>query len=184
MSTDYEIPEPRGSDVKEVYAFYGLAAYMSQVVEKALVSLLSVLEAEGLAVTRAEYDALFSRVDARTFGQLLRRAKTLLSLSPDVEAVLARALETRNHLAHQFFADHAAAFTTDVGRVQMIKELRGTTELFHRAEDIIAVVFQPLMKRRGMTPESLEQVKAEMVAAFLAKVEAAQPEEGSSNDDG
>jgi hypothetical protein len=169
MHPDNAVPKPEGSDIKEVYAFYGLAAYMAQVVEKSMVSLLAILETEGRRITRADYDAIFVGVDSRTFGRLLRRLAKALPISPETEALLAEALERRNHLAHQFFADRAAAFMLDAGRRQMIEELRTFTRLFHRAEDEIAILCAPIMKKHGMTSDAVERKGQEMIAEFLAR---------------
>lgn len=176
MSHTDDIPEPDGSDAKEVYAFYGLAAYMAQVVEKALVTLLAIVETNGVRTTRADYEAVFSQLDSRTFGQLLRRLARMLPISAEIEALLLEALQRRNYLAHHFFADRAAAFMVNHGRVQMIAELRAYTELFHRAEDQIGLLRDPVMKKRGMTREAVERYAEAMVAAFLAEPEGAHGE--------
>jgi hypothetical protein len=164
----HEVPEPEGSDDKEVYAFYGLAGYAAQVLEKGLVNLVAGLHADGLSITRAEFDTLYARFDSSTFGQLVRGLRTKIQISPDTEMLLADALAKRNRLIHDFFADHAAAFMTEKGRLKMIAELRDLVALFQRADRDVERLWTPIAERRGLTEETVSQMEAEMLREFLA----------------
>lgn len=84
------IPEREGSDPKEVFAFFGLAAYHGQVLEQELIIFAVVLHLSGrTGISRAYVDALFDTFEARTFGQLLREARSLIAIPPDLEDKLA-----------------------------------------------------------------------------------------------
>ncbi len=98
-----EIPEPEGSDAKEVFTFYGLAAYCGQVLEKGLVNLMVALHADGVAFTRSQFDRVFDSFDQKTFGQLLKNARTRISIPEAIEQLLIEALMKRNRLAYDFF---------------------------------------------------------------------------------
>jgi hypothetical protein len=163
----HEVPEAEGFDEKEVYAFYGLAAYSAQVLEKGLVNLVAGLHTDGLSITRGEFDTLFAGFDASTFGQLVRRARTKVPISPDTEILLAEALRERNRLVHHFFADHATAFMTEQGRMKMIAELRRLVTLFQRVDHQVEEMWAPIAARRGLTDERVRQIEAKMVREFL-----------------
>jgi hypothetical protein len=165
----HDVPEPEGTDTKEVYAFYGLAAYSAQVLEKGLVNLVAVLHTDGLFITRAQFDTLFARFDGETFGRLVREARTKIQIPAQIEALLADALVKRNKLAHHFFADNAAAFKTERGRVEMIVELRALVDLFQRADRQVDALLEPFALRLGLTEERINQLASEMVEEFLAE---------------
>jgi len=161
------VPVAEGSDVKEVYAFYGLAAYQAQVLEKALVNLVIGLDADGVPVLRSHFDTLFDRFDPRAFAQLVSAAGARVALSEPAQQLLAEALRRRHHLTHQFYADHAAAFTTDEGRALMIEELRLLVQLLQRANDEVEKLYLPLLVKHGMTEERIRQLTDEVLARFV-----------------
>jgi len=161
------VPVAEGSDVKEVYAFYGLAAYQAQVLEKALVNLVIGLDADGVPVLRSHFDTLFDRFDPRAFAQLVSAAGARVALSEPAQQLLAEALRRRHHLTHQFYADHAAAFTTDEGRALMIEELRLLAQLLQRASTEVETLYLPLLVKHGMTEERMRQLSDEVLARFV-----------------
>jgi hypothetical protein len=161
------VPVAEGSDVKEVYAFYGLAAYQAQVLEKALVNLVVALDADGVPVQRSHFDTLFDRFDPRAFAQLAGVAGARVALSEPAQQLLAEALRRRHHLAHQFYVDHAAAFTTEEGRALMIEELRLLVELLQRASAEVERLYMPLLVKHGMTEARIRQLTEEMTARFV-----------------
>lgn len=161
------VPVAEGSDVKEVYAFYGLAAYQAQVLEKALVNLVIGLDADGVPVQRSHFDTLFDRFDPRAFAQLVNAAGTRVPVSDAAQQLLAEALRRRHHLAHQFYADHAAAFTTEAGRALMIEQLRLLVELLQRASAEVEKLYLPLLVKHGMTEDRIRQLTDEMAARFV-----------------
>jgi hypothetical protein len=162
------VPEAESAELKEVYAFFGLAAYMGQVLEKSFVTFLAILRSEGVLITRAQYIAISDYLDTRTLGQLLREAKSAIAIPAADAALLEEALRLRNHLVHQFFADHAPASMTEPGRALMIEDLRIRTATFQRAEATMVRLSEPTLLKYGLTPERAEAAGAELVALFLA----------------
>jgi hypothetical protein len=161
------VPVAEGTDVKEVYAFYGLAAYAAQVLEKGLVNLAVALSTDGVSITRTHFDTLFDRFDPKAFDQLIHVANARVAISADAQQLLGEALARRNHLSRHFFADRAAAFTTEDGRARMIEELRGLVDLLQRADAEIERMCLPLMVKHGMTEDRIRQLTEEMLARFL-----------------
>jgi len=125
------------------------------------------LQTDGLQITRSQFDTVFERFDQKTFGQLMKDARAKIQIPVATETLLAEALAKRNWLAHGFFADHAAAFMTEHGRVQMMDELRGLVRLFQRADGEVGGLYKPILQRRGVTEEAVPRIAAEMVAGFL-----------------
>ena len=162
------IPEPGHYDAKEVFAFTGLSLYGGQVLEKGLVNLLMALYTDGLRVTKADYDSVFSKHDRQTLGKLLRQAQSIYPFMQQDADLLQEALAKRNHLVHNFFADNAAAFVTEVGIRNMLNELREMIQCFQEADKVAQNIYLPIFERLGVTEKSLENTAEQMVEKFLA----------------
>ena len=124
-----EIPEPDDFSEKETFAFFGLAAYSAQVLEKDLVNLLLVFDAVGLKIARKQVEELFSDYDSKTIGQLLSAArKKCIPMPPKTSELLSEAQRKRNYLNHDFFADHAGHFISEPIRISEsdLKWLQGS----------------------------------------------------------
>lgn len=157
----WEVPTPDGDQAKEVYAFFGFAAYTAQVVEAALLNLLVGLDLAGQpAISREQFEQAFDQADRKTLGQLLRKIALQTALGSDVESVLGEALDARNYLCHRFFGDHAEDFLSAAGRREMIAELRELTEKIHRADQFDEVIVT-LFERMGVSVGMVEKNIAE-----------------------
>ncbi len=161
----YEVPEPENYSEKEVYAFFGLAAYSAQVLEKGLVNMVVTFKTFGLPITRSEFDAIFAAHDSKTIGQLLRLAhEHRIPIAQQSSQLLQDALHERNHLNHNFFADYAGDFMIEVGRRTMIQRLSQLTRLFHDAERVCEPIYRPLLKQMGVTEELLATHVQKLIA--------------------
>ncbi len=162
-----EIPEPEDHGSKEVYAFFGLASYCAQVLEKGLVNMVVVFRCRGLVITRSEFDALFEEHDKKTLGQLLHRARSIVKIPTSVDSLLGEALQKRNWLTHHYFADRSVAFTMESGRKDMILELQEMIKLFKETDTATEPIYLPVMKERGLTEERVLELMSEMKDEYL-----------------
>ncbi len=162
-----DIPEPEDFGIKEVYAFFGLATYCAQVLEKGLLNMVVAFRCKGFHITRDEIDALFESYEKKTLGQLLKRVRKAIDKSSDVDALLDEVLKKRNWLAHQFFADRSIEFTMESGRKDMIQELQELIILFKRADHATELIYLPILRGIGMTVERVEQMIQEMEQEYL-----------------
>lgn len=161
---DRSIPEPVGDDAKEVYAFFGLAAYQAQVLEQELLLFASMLRlSRRTGITSRDVEDLLDTLDRRTFGQLLAEARKLTEIPSTLERDLDTALESRNDLVHGFFARHSEDFMSRQGRVEMIAELRAATARFSKVDRAVTALRRPLLAILGITDEmnrrELEQME-------------------------
>ena len=161
-----EVPEPESFDEKEVYAFFGLASYAAQCLEKALVNLaFTYTLTDKNIVSQEEWDALFEGINKNTFGRLLGMVKKELSTSDEVLVELKKALDKRNWLAHDYFFDSIGEFHTKSGRMKMIKELTELIKLFNKWDQFIEGVYLHTWQQHGLTEEAvsrgIEKLKAE-----------------------
>lgn len=160
-----EVPPPDDFSEKEVYAYFGAAAYHAQVLEKGLVNMVAAFSTLGLPITRSEFDAIFAAHNSKAIGPLLKTAKKhQIPISDEVSELLDHARNQRNYLNHEFFADHAGHWSTVDGRRAMIERLSELIRLFQAADSASEQINNPLMQRMGVTPERVEQEKQRIIA--------------------
>jgi len=155
----------KSEHVKEVYAHFGLAIYLAQVLEYALGFALVYLELipqqEKRKFTREqwikEYDSFIDRHFEKTLGRMLQNLKSVTSISKDLELLLCEALTKRNCLAHDYFRNHAIDFMNEEGRNRMIQELQEAQSLFKEADNALEVAFRPVREKYGITDDWLEK---------------------------
>lgn len=154
LKKQLDVPEPEDHGPKEVYAFFGLAAYCAQVLERGIVSLAVGLHLAGVErITEELIDELYNSLESRTLGQVLKAVKALNALPESLEGQLSAALLLRNHLTHAFFWDHAENFMSDRGRGQMIAELQETIRAFKDADIEVEKVVLSIMNKFGLSED-------------------------------
>ncbi|VVB67360.1 Uncharacterised protein [uncultured archaeon] len=164
-----EIPEPDNYGPKEVYAFFGLASYYAQVMEKGLMIMVVAFRCKGLRITRSQFDALFAEHNKKTLGQLLIRARESTSIPREIDSLLDEALLKRNWLMHHYFADRSVHFNTEIGRRQMLYELQSLIRIFIEADRATESVYMPILEEFGVTENTTEKLIEEMVKDYLSK---------------
>lgn len=162
--------EDRANDqVKTVYAHFGLAMYLAQVLEHGLVNTLMFLDLlpsrAGKPVPRkqweAEFDSFMQRHFETTLGRMIRALQDVAPVPPQLEAVLTEALKKRNFLAHHYFRERAEQFMSYEGREEMISELKHAQTLFEAADAKLTEVCKPVREEYGFTDERLSEFFAE-----------------------
>lgn len=90
--------------IKEMFANYGLAMLRASLVEKTLMLLLVAINQLGKPkVPLDKIQSVIYSDNKKTFGQLLNKLKTKITLSLDLEKEIEKAVSERNFLAHHFF---------------------------------------------------------------------------------
>jgi len=163
---ELKIPEPEGSDAKEVFAFFGLCSYSAQVLEQGLVNLAVGLRALGLSqLTEEDFDSLFEKMGRKTLGQLIADVRPYVKVSAELEQAIVKVLNDRNYIAHTFFVNHDIYFMSDQGRVKMIDELRLIMQHIRNVDRKLELMTHALWQRLGLTKEifqnELKRMKAE-----------------------
>ncbi|MGM0563829.1 MAG: hypothetical protein ACQES2_05810 [Pseudomonadota bacterium] len=160
-----EIPEFENCCDKEPFAFFGLAAYYAQVLEEAALNLAVALRLpEVNFISQELFESLYESLGRRTFGQLLKAAKSNLELSDDDANFLEEALELRNMLVHRYFRERAEDFISEVGRRGMVKELQSILSEFTKADEILTRLYLPLWEQYGVSEAFVQAEFARMVA--------------------
>ena len=146
------IPEVDSDDPKEVFAFYGLASYLSQVFEQEVI-LFAVMFRLRDAKGRVSADDLFDKLDRQTLGQVLNEARRSARIPDRADALVSEAAAARNRLVHGFFQVNSDLFLSAGGRLSMIQELRSFAAMFQEADASLVAIRLPVANELGLTDE-------------------------------
>ena len=142
--------------VRDTYAHFGLAIYMAQILEQAIVTTMVVARMPDRGhVTRQEIDAFMDRQFKQTLGRLLLELKKYVVVEDELARILSEALSKRNWLVHDYFKERAEEFVTDAGCHRMISELKENQQLFEHAEHALDMLVRPIRERFGVTDERI-----------------------------
>lgn len=153
MSIDSE-----SSQIKEVYAQFGLVMYQVQCFERTLAILLVTAYAPDLQeITRSQYEELLGRYFQRTLGNLINQLREFITVSRYLEITLSRALQKRNWLVHHYFWERAITFLREDGRESVIKELRKIGEFFEDMDLRLTTIVKEWGRKQGITEETTQR---------------------------
>lgn len=109
--------------MREVYAHFGVAVYMAQVLEHGVINLLAVTRVMSLASSQEEYDKLVGKKFKDTLGNLAKELKSVALNDEKFIDDLARLVQVRNHLVHNYWREKIQLTMTPQGRNRLIEEL-------------------------------------------------------------
>jgi hypothetical protein len=148
---------------REVYAYFGHAAYWSQCLETTLTNILICDgRIHGTARTAEDVDALETSLQKLPLGPLIKRVSERVQFTSGTEELIKRALSKRNFLMHRFFRERAWEFATVEGRHRMLDELREIQAWLCSADKAAHALQMALVSVLGITPELLEAEFQEM----------------------
>jgi hypothetical protein len=153
-----------GEHIKDVYAHFGLAVYLAQVLEHGIMNALACTDLIPRCVGRIksrkqwtdEFSAFMQGHFERPLGALIKVFKQHVSTPSGLEQTLGQALKRRNILAHGYFRQRAAEFLSFAGREAMIKELQEAQRLFRDADAELEAVAKPFREQIGFTDDRLK----------------------------
>ncbi len=148
---------------KEVYAQFGLAVYLVQVLEHAIVEAMVYLDlipskarkVPDAAAWAKTFDEFMEGHFKQTLGRLIQTLAALTTISPDLNELLTESLRRRNWLMHSYFRERAEKFMTELGRDSMLSELQEIQGLFDRTEKALDRAMAPIRQRYGFTDDRL-----------------------------
>ncbi len=121
--------DPDDNLVRELYARFGLAYYLSECLHRTLsiILALSGLPARG-HVTTPRVEERLSQAFALTLGDVVGKLQSVLP--PELADDAREAVDQRNFLAHSFWFDRAHLMVSTPGVHQLITELSDYSEVF------------------------------------------------------
>lgn len=155
--------EPESWRAREVFANFGLAMYTAQVLEHGMINVAHWTSIHDRTITTmADFDDDNVKLFRQTMGQLKRILRDRRSDIDHLEDLLVRAVRLRNFLAHEYFRQRAAAFLTEEGKVQMIKELQSAVSFFEEIDTKLEPLTAQMLSAIGVDkhmPEAMESAR-------------------------
>jgi phosphoserine phosphatase len=161
----------KDEEVRDVYAYYGLAMYWASCLEQSIFQHLLFFEHFPKALAsykdvekwEKEFDEFESKEMKQTMGRLVRRLKEAGQPTKEIEASLDKLLAARNWLVHSYFPDRAVHFTLSDGRMEMIDELIKLRDQFIECAGAIDELSKPVLEKYGFTEEFQQKVLEQLV---------------------
>jgi hypothetical protein len=125
------------TDMSEVFAAYGHAAYYAQLIEYDLVSLWMLDSInQGISVTRDDLVQFQGEWSKKTLGILLHPLKQSALLSNDLKEFLEIVRKTRNTLAHDFFLTVVDDIRSSEGRKEAKAKLDDMAKILIKGQEL------------------------------------------------
>ena len=145
--------DDEASQIKQVFATFGLASYQGQVLERGLANVLTVARTDSEAGTQDDFDDFMVEHLAATMGRLIKLLRPDLAGNEALLVDLAQVLSTRNRVTHRFFREHELNFLPCTGREQMLAELMKAAEEFEQMDRRLKPVVSRFLKVRGLSDQ-------------------------------
>jgi len=116
-------------------------------------------------ITTGELAELDSELAAHTLGRLLQRLREGVTIPADLDAKLRKALATRNHLVHQWFAVNARNLMSAAGRSTCLADLGASEDILVQALESLWPVVHEYFAKVGWSPEQVQQALAALMKA-------------------
>jgi hypothetical protein len=157
-NNDAEMLVPDYDDPKEVWAYFGLAFYRANVLERGVHNLaVGMLSKKVPGLTSNDVESLYATHDSKTFGQAIAVAKRVFDFDEETEQDLQRALEDRNYLAHGFFESHDIDLLSESGRKKMLDELVAIAIRLKEIDRRMDPIWMSAWQHLGVTAEWIEE---------------------------
>jgi hypothetical protein len=142
---------------KEVFAWYGSAAYAAQCFEVELtILLLLAYRLRHPSASPQDLDKVDVRLSKLALGQLVNELKREFVVHPEFETLLTRYLQTRNYLTHRFFFENGLKLMSRGGCGSMLAELKEIEASMREANGIAETISGRVKRVLGIPEEVLQ----------------------------
>jgi hypothetical protein len=164
------LPEDEADANREIYAYFGLAMYLAQVLEHCVINAIffidfipSALKEGHTKATWAEaVDSHFDRRYKDVFGKLINQLLSTGKIPDNIKEELEKSRKARNRLAHDFFRDHDVSWFSQKGKESMYEELREAANLFIATDALLSTFLVPFEKKAGLTEKMVKEYAKKM----------------------
>lgn len=170
--------------IVEVFARFGRAMYMANVVDDSLVRTLmqvnfmktkeAFIKAQGKGYDRAtlsaDWDTYEKQQRDKTMGQLGKLVKDSPEFNDALKKRIDDARDRRNFLAHHYWREQAFTMQTKEGREKMIAELIDDTDTFENLATDIHEAMKPTRAKLGIKEEELNAAVESQMAETRARL--------------
>ena len=147
---------------KEVFAWFGAAAYHAQCVEVELIIARLFLLRRGEPEPRAE---VWQKVEGekRTLGNLLRFLRNEIELGENEVALLTTTVDDRNSLAHDYWYRRSSLLATRSGCRELVANLQEMSERLKQAAETAKVISKRVRAQAGIAETVVRQIQEDFV---------------------
>lgn len=160
--------DPESEQIRDVYAFFGLAIYNAQSLERELAMVVAASRTIE-RFTAWDYDDTLAQSVDSTFGALVTKFSEVAE--PQVKPLLAdleRAVELRNELVHRYFWNRAVNFASNEGRTRMLEELKEIGDHFDTLDKKLSEWTHEFMRSKGVGTDVLRTEFANLLSGTKA----------------
>ncbi|MGJ4924824.1 hypothetical protein [Bradyrhizobium oligotrophicum] len=171
--------------IVEVFARFGRAMYMANVVELSMIQTL--LQVEFLTPARekiikdngksfdpkafaTELDAFMRKQAKKTMGTLNMGVSKHPIFDEELRKRIMDATLRRNFLAHHYWPSIAEKFMTKIGRDEMIAELSKDADTLEQLDIDVRIATKPVREKLGINEEALNQRVEQNLGELRAKL--------------
>ena len=183
------VDENDDPQVVEVFARFGRAVYMANVVEDSLVRTLiqinfmrtkeAFIKAQGKGYDRATLSAEWDVYEKEQRSKMMGELRILVEKSADFDEALKKRIKDantrRNFLAHSYWREHAFTMQTKEGREKMIAELTADADTFEKLAAAIHETMKPARAKLGINEEELDASVENQMAQMRAELQLRYP---------
>ncbi len=154
---------PTSEETKEVYARFGLAYYMGEVLHRGLCNLFVLTRFPDIGgITRPRVEELLSEAYSTTLGRIINLLA--LDLPEDLTQRLRSGVEHRNFLAHHFWFERIHLMPTSEGMASLVRELALYTDEFEALDGEVEKCAAKYRSRLPVSDELMARAYAEVLA--------------------
>ncbi len=125
-------------NTKELFAYFGRAVYLAQVVEKGIMSII-ILSRHEVGITKFRHDELLSKLSSLTFGQIKRKLYELNIFNPEELKLIDEFHDKRDFLIHSFWWERAVELYDKMHHNKLFLELEELAEFFEEVDSKISL---------------------------------------------
>jgi hypothetical protein len=148
---------PVGEELDPILLDLGSALYVCQGLEGSLVFLLSVCSMEDAEMEGSSFAAAMDNLSQKTLGQLLKRVRERLELSPEVDQSFRAGWNARNWIVHEFVHDTIEELLTPKGRLVVAKRLSEAKKTVKLTDLLANRILDTYLEKYGITVADMKE---------------------------
>jgi hypothetical protein len=148
--------QPTGEEIKEAYACFGLAYYLSECLHRGLCILYahSQLPSPVNLTTNPRVEELYHTAYALTLGQVADQLNGVVD--QDLFDKIMEATQRRNFLAHNFWFERVHLMASRVGLSQMLEELADFESFFSDLNSEVHAISRQWLAEIGVSDDEFQ----------------------------
>lgn len=157
--------EEIGAKHKIIYAYFGLAIYRWQCIEKEFENMLWIKNAFIKDIkSLKEFDSMVNEIEWKryTMWKQMRELRKIYNFSQELELELVELLEIRNYLIHKYFKENIQKFSSRLWVQEMLKYFINFIEKAGNLDQKLQIYTDDYKKKLWITDEKINILMEEL----------------------